>query len=44
LTGEDFQRVGEYARLPVYKLARGGDDVIYVPSRQGLVAPYRLKQ
>jgi hypothetical protein len=43
LAGAEFQRVGEYARFPVYKLARGGEDVIYVPSREGLVAPYRLK-
>jgi hypothetical protein len=43
LAGAEFQRIGEYARFPVYRLARGGEDVIYVPSREGMVAPYRLK-
>jgi hypothetical protein len=39
----DFLRVGDYKGTPV--LARQGlqEDVIYLPSRPGFVAPYRLK-
>jgi hypothetical protein len=39
-----FTRVGEYAGFPVYRRAGDGEDVIYLPSRQQLVAPYRLKR
>ena len=31
----EFQRVGEYGRVPVYKLIGGSDDLIYVPSKEG---------
>jgi hypothetical protein len=37
-----FTRVGEYGAFPVFR--RHADDVIYLPTRQGLVAPYRLKR
>jgi hypothetical protein len=44
LDNAQFRRAGEYGRFPVYKLSGGSDDVIYVPAREGMVAPYRLKQ
>jgi hypothetical protein len=37
-----FTRVGDYAGVPVYR-RQGSDDVIYLPTRQGYVAPYRRK-
>jgi hypothetical protein len=43
LQESERQRVGEYAGRPVYRLSRGGGDLIYVPSREGLFAPYRRK-
>jgi hypothetical protein len=39
----EFQRVGEYAGFPVYTRQAVREDVIYVPTRAGLVAPYRRK-
>jgi hypothetical protein len=39
-----FVRIGEYGRFPVFRRAGDGEDVIYLPSRQDLVAPYRLKR
>ena len=42
LEGNGFTRVGEYAGFPVY--ARAGEaGVIYIPTREGIVAPYRRK-
>lgn len=38
-----FVRVGMYAGFPVYRHRGAGRDTIYVPSRAGLVAPYRKK-
>ena len=38
-----FTRIGEYSGFPVYRARAGGEDVIYVPARADLVAPYRLK-
>jgi hypothetical protein len=38
-----FVRVGAYAGFPVYQQRRAARDTIYVPSRAGLVAPYRKK-
>lgn len=38
------ERVGEYAGRPVYRLARGNRDVIYLPAREGMFAPFRRKQ
>lgn len=35
-----FERVGEYRTYPVYRARRGAGDLIYLPSREGLVAPY----
>jgi hypothetical protein len=39
-----FQRVGEYGRFPVFRRTGVDEDVIYVPTRQGEVVPYRLKR
>jgi hypothetical protein len=39
-----FQRVGEYGRFPVFRRRGVDEDVIYVPTRQGEVVPYRLKR
>jgi hypothetical protein len=39
-----FQRVGEYGTFPVFRRTGVGEDVIYVPTRQGAVVPYRLKR
>lgn len=38
----EFVRVGESAGFPVYRRAGAKDDVIYVPSTKGLVAPFRV--
>jgi hypothetical protein len=38
-----FTKVGEYAGFPVFKRRNATDDVIYLPTRAGLIAPYRLK-
>jgi hypothetical protein len=43
LQGSTFQRVGEYAGSPVYKQTSGSDDVIYVQTRDNLVAPFRRR-
>lgn len=40
----DFVRIGQYGDFPVFRLRGADDDVIYLPTRQDLVAPYRLKQ
>lgn len=37
-----FERVGEYSGFPVYRRP-GTDGVIYVPTRNDMMAPYRLK-
>jgi hypothetical protein len=39
----DFVRVGEYSGFPVFARRDFSQEVIYVPSRDGLIAPYRLK-
>lgn len=39
----EFERVGEYAGSPVYRRVRVNDGLIYVPTRKGLVAPFRPK-
>lgn len=41
--GSDFERIGSYAGFPVYVKRGAGRNTIYVPSREGLVAPYRKK-
>ncbi|MGH9255465.1 MAG: hypothetical protein ACRD3C_12970, partial [Vicinamibacterales bacterium] len=38
-----FVRIGEYYSFPVFRRRDVGDDVIYLPTRGDLVAPYRLK-
>lgn len=38
-----FQRAGEHNGFVVYRRAVGTDGLIYLPTREGLVAPYRLK-
>jgi hypothetical protein len=38
-----FQQVGQYDGFPVYKGIGAREDVIYLPTREGAVAPYRLK-
>ena len=39
----DFVQVGEYAGFPVFARSDFTQDVIYLPSRDDLLAPYRLK-
>jgi hypothetical protein len=39
----DFVRVGDYAGYPVYARSGLKEEKIYLPSRAGLVAPYKLK-
>ena len=38
-----FVRVGDYVGFPVFKKRDVTEDVIYLPTRAGLIAPYRLK-
>jgi len=38
-----FLRVGQYNEFPVYRRTGVKEDVIYVPTRKGMVMPYRLK-
>jgi hypothetical protein len=45
LTAGDFRVVGTYAGFfPVFARRDSVDQVIYLPTRAGLVAPYRLRQ
>ena len=39
----EFVRVGEYAGFPVFARPDFTQEVIYLPSTAGLIAPYRLK-
>jgi hypothetical protein len=39
----EFVRVGEYAGFPVFARPDFAQEVIYLPSTAGLIAPYRLK-
>ena len=39
----EFVRVGEYAGFPVFARRDFTQEVIYLPSRAGLIAPYKLK-
>ena len=43
LRAVDFQLVGDYAGFPVFARQGVKDDVIYLPTRAGLIAPYRRK-
>ncbi len=40
----EFARAGDYAGFPVYTRQSVREDVVYLPTRDGLVAPYRLKR
>jgi hypothetical protein len=44
ITPESFRVVGSYEGFPVFARKEGAEQVIYVPTRAGLAAPYRLKQ
>jgi hypothetical protein len=43
LRADDFVRVGNYAGFPVFARQGFTEEVIYLPTRAGLIAPYRLK-
>jgi hypothetical protein len=43
LVAAEFVRVGEYAGFPVFARRDFTQEVIYLPSRAGLIAPYKLK-
>ena len=43
LVDGDFVHVGEYAGFPVFARRELTQEVIYLPSLPGLIAPYRLK-
>ena len=43
LDASKFERVGEYDGFPVYRRSGESEDVIYLPAREGAIAPYRLK-
>lgn len=38
-----FEQVGKYGTFPVYRGTRADDGLIYIPTRGGLVTPYRAK-
>ena len=44
ITPTSFRVVGNYAGFPVFARNDTSEQVIYVPTRAGLAAPYRLKQ
>jgi glycerol kinase len=44
ITPDSFRVVGNYEGFPVFARREGSEQVIYVPTRAGLAAPYRLKQ
>jgi glycerol kinase len=44
LTSSGFRVVGNYENFPVFARRDTSEQVVYVPTRDGLVAPYRLKQ
>ena len=44
LRAADFRLIGEYAGFPVFARQNVTENVIYIPTRAGLVAPYRQKQ
>lgn len=43
LRAADFELVGDYAGFPVFARRGVKDDLIYLPTRAGLIAPYRRK-
>jgi hypothetical protein len=44
LDGKSFVQVGDYAGFPVFARAGLHEDAIYLPTRDGILAPYRLQQ
>jgi hypothetical protein len=38
-----FVRAGQYGEFPVFRRAGARESMIYLPTRDGLIAPYRLK-
>jgi hypothetical protein len=44
VTPDAFRVVGSYEGFPVFAQRERSEQVIYVPTRAGLAAPYRLKQ
>ena len=44
LTPEGFRVVGNYDGFPVFARNGQAGQVIFVPTREGFVAPYQLKQ
>jgi hypothetical protein len=40
----DFERVGEYAGMPVFRRANMDEPVIYLPTAAGRFAPYRARE
>jgi hypothetical protein len=44
ITPESFRVVGSYEGFPVFARKEGAEQIIYIPTRAGLAAPYRLKQ
>ena len=44
LTPAGFRVVGTYDGFPVFARNGSSEQVIYMPTREGVVAPYRLKQ
>jgi hypothetical protein len=44
LRAQEFELVGDYAGFPVFARTRVKEQVIYIPTRAGLVAPYRRKE
>ncbi len=43
LDASKFERVGEYDGFPVYRRSGERENVIYLPAREGAIAPYRSK-
>ena len=43
LEASSFERAGELSGFPVYRRVGATDDLIYVPTRGNLIAPYRLR-
>jgi hypothetical protein len=43
LVAAEYVRVGEYAGFPVFARRDFTQEVIYLPSRAGLIAPYKIK-
>src|SRR5258705_532883 len=44
VTPERFRVIGNYEGFPVFARRDTSEQVVYVPTRAGLAAPYRLKQ